>query len=182
MRDYEVLRQTYKPSQIKVLLIAESPPPNAEVGGSRHFYRADKPRQGDRLFVNTMKAIYPDAALLTEQQLESGKEEWLRRFQTDGFYLIEALEISQKHEVTKEERQRKISQALPSLIGRVKELAMADTKIILIKSNVFEVAASPLREAGFDVLNRGLVDYPGQYNQRTYREKLTTLLKEHHVI
>lgn len=129
-----------------------------------------------------MKAIYPDAALLTEQQLESGKEEWLRRFQADGFYLIEALEVSQKHEVTKEERQRKIRQALPRLIRRVKELATADTKIILIKSNVFEVAAGPLREAGFDVLNHGLVDYPGQYNQRSYREKLKVLLKECHVI
>ena len=132
--------------------------------------------------MNTVKAIYPDAATQTEQQIEPHKIEWLRKLQADGIYLIEALEVSQRHEVTKEERQQKIKLALPRLIERVKELAEPDTKIILIKSNVFEVAAVPLREAGLTVLNRGLVDYPGQYNQRAYREKLAALLKESHVI
>ena len=52
------------------------------------------------------------------------------------------------------------------------ELTGADTKLILIKSNVFDVAAEPLREAGFTVLNTELLDYPGHFNQRSYREKL----------
>ena len=182
MRAYETLRQSFKPTKIKVLLIAESPPPSAEIGGSRHFYRSDIIRRGDRLFVNTVKAIYPEAAVLSEQQIESQKVEWLHRLQTDGFYMIEALEVSQHHEVTKGERQEKIKKALPRLIERVAELATVDTKIILIKSNVFEVAAVPLKAAGFTVLNQGLVDYPGQYNQRAYQQKLTALLKESDVI
>jgi hypothetical protein len=45
----------------------------------------------------------------------------------------------------------------------------------LVKSNVFEVAAEPLRDAGFTVLNHELVDYPGHYNQKAYREKLARL-------
>jgi hypothetical protein len=57
----------------------------------------------------------------------------------------------------------------------VRELAGPDTKLILIKSNVFEVAAEPLRQAGFTVLNTGLLDYPGRFNQRAYREKLAAL-------
>jgi hypothetical protein len=157
------------------LLIAESPPPAENIGGSRHFYRATPVRRDDRLFVNTIKALYPDAAKLTESQIEPDKEQWLRRFQTDGRYMIEALETSQRHSVTKEERQQKIRDALPRLIERVHELATPDTKIILIKSNVFEVAAEPLRQAGFTVLNHELVDYPGRFNQRDYREKLHAL-------
>jgi len=62
------------------------------------------------------------------------------------------------------------------LIERVQEIAEPETKIILIKSNVFDVAAQPLREAGYSVLNTELVDYPGHFNQRAYREKVAALL------
>lgn len=178
MSSYDDIRQRYKPTHIKVLLIAESPPPAADVPSSRQFYRADQIRKEDRLFVNTIKALYPDAAELTETQIEPNKEQWLRRFQSDGFYMIEALETSQQHKVTKQQRQERIHEALPRLIERVTELASKDTGIILIKSNVYDVAAEPLREAGFNVLNTELVDYPGRFNQRDYREKLSGLVKK----
>lgn len=177
MGEYEALRYRYRPKDVKLLLIAESPPPAAHIESSRHFYRTDKIRNGDRLFVNTIKAIFPDAAKLTETEIEADKEKWLQKFKEKGCYIIEALEESQEHEVTKGDRQAKITRALPRLIKRVQEVAQKNTKIVLIKSNVFEVAAGPLRQAGFAVLNQELVDYPGQFNQRAYREKLQTLLK-----
>jgi hypothetical protein len=177
MESYNNLREKYRPRTVKVLFIAESPPPAAETDSSRHFYRADKIRKDDRLFVNTIKALYPEAAHKTEAEIESDKEQWLRRFQDDGFYMIEALEESQVHEVTKDQRQERIKAALPRLIKRVHELATNNTKLILIKSNVFEVAASPLRDAGFIVLNTELLDYPGRFNQRAYREKLAKMLE-----
>lgn len=176
MSSYNDLRQQYKPGNIKVLFIAESPPPAAEVESSRQFYRADHIRKDDRLFTNTIKAVYPEAASLTEAQIQPEKEQWLRRFQKDGFYMIEALETSQQHKVTKQQRQERIRKALPRLIERVRELAGSETRIILIKSNVFDVAAEPLRHAGFTVLNTELVDYPGRFNQRDYRRKLAKLL------
>jgi hypothetical protein len=177
MSEYSRVRQAYLPPKIKVLLIAESPPPAASITSSRHFYRTDQVRRDDRLFINTIKALYPEAATQTETQLEPDKEQWLRRFQADGWYMIEALEQSQPHEVTKHQRQEKIGQALPSLLARVRHLAGKDTKIILIKSNVFDVAAQPLREAGYTVLNTELLDYPGRFNQPAYREKLARLAK-----
>lgn len=175
MSSYDTIRQKYRPKHIKFLLIAESPPPAAEQQSSRHFYRSDRVRRDDRLFVNTVKALYPEAADRTESQLEPEKEQWLRRFQADGWYMIEALEESQVHEVTKEQRQERIRKSLPRLIERVRELVEKDTKVVLIKSNVFEVAAEPLREAGFTVVNKELLDYPGRFNQRAYREKLSAL-------
>jgi len=175
---YDTIRERYKPANIKVLFIAESPPPEANVQSSRHFYRTDRIRRDDRLFVNTMRALYPgETKDATEAALEENKEMWLKRFEADGFYMIEALEVSQQHEVTKEERQKRIRRQLPRLIARMHELAGPKTRIILIKSNVFEVAAQPLKDAGFTVLNKELVDYPGHFNQRAYREKLATLLK-----
>lgn len=177
MSSYDKIRQKYRPDHIKILFIAESPPPSADVQSSRQFYRSERVRRDDRLFVNTIKALYPEAAELAETQLEPEKEQWLRRFQADGYYMIEALEISQEHEVTKGDRQERIKAALPRLLDRVRALASRDTKLILIKSNVYEVVAGPLRQAGFPVLNTELVDYPGRYNQRDYREKLTKLVQ-----
>lgn len=176
MSSYDTTRQLYRPKHITVLLIAESPPPAAEIDSSRQFYRSDRVRKDDRLFINTIKALYPEAAQLTETEIEPHKEDWLRRFQADGYYMIEALETSQRHSVSKEQRQEHIRESLPRLIERVSELADKNTKIILIKSNVFVVAAEPLRDAGFTVLNTELVDYPGRFNQRDYREKLAGLL------
>lgn len=178
MSEYETLRQQYRPEHINLLLIAESPPPEASKASSRHFYRSNQVRKDDRLFVNTIKALYPEATEKTEAEIEPDKEQWLQRFKADGYYMIEALEASQVHEVTKQQRQDRIREHLPQLLERVKALASPDTKIILIKSNVFEVAAEPLRQAGFKVLNTELVDYPGRFNQRDYREKLQKLVTD----
>lgn len=178
MESYDEIRKRYIPKPVKVLLIAESPPPSADRASSRHFYRSEKIRTDDRLFVNTIKALYTEATNMTEAMLEPNKQQWLQRFQADGWYMIEALEESQRHAVTKKQRQALIAQCLPRLIERVKALADKHTKIILIKSNVFEVAAEPLRKAGFTVLNTELLDYPGRYNQRAYREKLSKLVEQ----
>jgi hypothetical protein len=175
MMSYNEIRQQYKPESVQVLLIAESPPSSPASGGSRHFYRTDMKRPEDRLFINTVRALYPETVGIPQQELERQKEQWLRRFQADGWYMIEALETSLKHEVTKKERQSLIRQHLPELIERVRKLANDKTRIILIKSNVFDVAASPLRDAGFVVINTELLDYPGRFNQQAYREKLAVM-------
>src|ERR1051325_4716425 len=122
MRLYDDIRQQYKPVHIKMLLIAESPPPPANVQSSRHFYRTDQIRKDDRLFVNTIKALYSETADMTEAELEQHKHDWLKRFQQDGWYMIEALEESQVHEVTKKQRLVRIGDHLPRLNERVSEL------------------------------------------------------------
>lgn len=172
---YDIIREKYRPHHIKVLLIAESPPPAPDVQSSRQFYYTGRIRKDDRLFTNTIRALYPDAVDTPEHELETQKEQWLERFKHDGWYMIEALTESQPHEVTKQQRQERIRQALPDLLSRVRALVSADTKIILIKSNVYDIAATPLRDAGFTVLNTELVDYPGRYNQKAYRTKLAAL-------
>jgi len=175
MNAYDAVREQYKPERITFLLIAESPPPAPAIQSSRQFYYTDRVRTDDRLFTNTIRALYPEAAEAAESDLQTQKQQWLHRLQQDGWYMIEALPESQQHAVTKKQRQERIREHLPWLIARVSSLASPDTKILLIKSNVFDVAAQPLRDAGFNVLNTELLDYPGRYNQRAYREKLRRL-------
>src|SRR6478672_10634983 len=123
MESYETTRQRYKPKHIAMLLIAESPPPSATTDSSRQCYRTGRVYPEDRLFTNTIRALYPETSDIPLTDLAAQKEQWLRRFQQDGWYMIEALEESQKHEVTKQQRQEKIRKALPRLIARVTELA-----------------------------------------------------------
>ena len=175
MSAYDTTRELYKPAKIKVLMVAESQPPANDLKSSRQFSRTDKQYPDDRLFINTIRALYPEAADIKQTDLEANKRSWLERFQHDGWFMIEALTTSLKHEVTKQERQEQIRKNLPDLIARVQKLAASDTKLILIKSNVFDIAAQPLRDTGFDVLNTELLDYPGRFNQRAYREKLAAL-------
>ena len=177
MTSYEEVRKQYRPDHIKLLFIAESPPPPADIQSSRQFYYTDRIRRDDRLFINTIKALYPETAETPEHELEQEKREWLLRLQEDSIYMIEALEESQAHEITKNERQERIRASLPKLIQRVHTLASGDTRIILIKSNVFDVAAEPLKKAGFRILNTELVDYPGRFNQQNYRKKLAKLIE-----
>jgi hypothetical protein len=88
MSTYDEIRNKYRPTRIKILLIAESPPPKADTQSSRHFYRSEKVRRDDRLFTNTIKALYPEVAAKTEAELEQEKERLLRKFQSDGRYMI----------------------------------------------------------------------------------------------
>jgi hypothetical protein len=127
-----------------------------------------------------MRALYSEAAELPEAELETHKADCLQRFAGDGWYMIEALEKSQPHEVTKKQRQERIRAAVTGLVERVRALAEPGTKLILVKSNVFDVAAEPLRAAGYTVLNTALLDYPGRFNQRAYRDKLAALAKLAH--
>ena len=177
---YEQERQKYRPRQVTLLFIAESPPPAANVQSSRQFYYTDRIRKDDRLFVNMMRALYPEAEEISEQELEAHKQQWLNRFMADGYYMIEALTQSQPHEITKKQRQERIAHALPELMTPLKGICPPGTDIILIKSNVFDIAAEPLREAGYNVLNTELVDYPGRFNQRAFRHKVQGLILARH--
>jgi hypothetical protein len=178
MNEYELVRQKYRPEVIKYLLIAESPPPGPGVGSSRQFYRAEYQAPDDRLYANTMRAVFSEAQDLGSQELEAGKADWLERFKGAGFYMIEALEESLEHEVTKKQRQEILAAHAQRVIERVQDLAAPETRLILIKSNVFDTLAGPLREAGFDVLNTELLDYPGRFNQADFRRKLSQMVRE----
>jgi UDP-glucose 6-dehydrogenase len=176
--EYEKLRSNYRPAEIKWLFVTESPPPPPETGGTRHFYELGV-ESNDRLYSNTMKALYSEAVSLSEKQLGTDKEQWLRRFADDGCYQIESLEVSLPHGTKTAERHKHISQNLPTLIEKIKALATMDTKVILIKSTVYKMASEPLKAADINVINSDFIDYPGYWREQQFVQKLSSLMKAH---
>jgi hypothetical protein len=177
--NYEAVRKSYRPADIQLLFIAESPPP-ADISKptTRAFYLVEAAGDGDRLFNNTMQVLYPDFFDIKTENLAKDKPTWLKRFQADGFYLIEALTDSMPKDATPSQRQKSLKEQLPSLLERVKALVRPGTPIILIKSNPFKICTQPLRGAGYNVLNTETLNYPGYWQEQAYRTKLEQLLAQ----
>lgn len=82
---WETLRESYKPSEIKTLIIGEAPPD----GGTRFFYYDNVP-QYDYLFLAVMGVLYPTETLLYKiNRTPKEKKKLLERFKADGFYLMD---------------------------------------------------------------------------------------------
>jgi hypothetical protein len=157
---YTVARNKYKPSVVKTLLIAESPPCNPE----RYFY-FEAVRTHDSLFLEIMGVIYPelkDAYLKSKRDPEL-KAELLENFQSDGYLLIDLSEVPQ--ELSGESD----AECLPDLLQRVGKLANKKTRIILIKTNVYDCAYDLLNAQGYKVSAERL-PFPGSGQQRVFRE------------
>ncbi|MBU1297835.1 MAG: hypothetical protein KKB77_01645 [Bacteroidetes bacterium] len=162
------VRQKYKPDKVKILLIAEAPPDNID----RFFYYPTVKR-ADYLFLGVIQALYPD---MKEKFLLSGrdpeiKKSILNKFKGDGFYLVDLSELplslmtGDLHLQTTE------------LIRKVKEVADKQTKIILIKANVYEIVYSLLKQAGCKNIIDVKMPFPGQRWQREFQIKFKEALE-----
>lgn len=168
--DFETARHRYRPEVIKCLFIAESPP---EIGSCRFFY-FENVYEGDSLFIEMMKVLYlGENPHIPSVRLR--KREYLRRFQEDGFYLIDSVEEPIGVRDTSR-KVRRIKEELPSLRDKVDEIVDRETPIILISRPVFDAVAVFLRTDGFNIINEEMIDFPGSGGQKRFREKLGRLL------
>lgn len=159
MKQLEDARKKYKPHHVKILLVAEAPPDAIE----RFFYYENVPSH-DWLFLGVAQALYPQ---LKEKYLATGrdaglKKQILRKLRSDGFYLLDLsnlpLTLSGMH----------LSAQLPGLVEKVSEAVSEDTKIILIKANVYDLAYQYLKDAGLSVINKR-IPFPGQGGQALFQ-------------
>lgn len=140
----EKARLKYKPNQVKYLLIAEAPPDSIE-----RFFYYDKVDKKDYLFLGIVQLLYPD---LRDKFLASGrrsviKNEILLKLKSEGFYLLDLSELPISLLTDS------LSSQLPTLIYKVKKVAAKQTKIILIKTNVYDIAFQSLQEEFENVVN-----------------------------
>ncbi|RYY96559.1 MAG: hypothetical protein EOO11_13185 [Chitinophagaceae bacterium] len=162
LRDvYAGASNKYKPSPIRVLLLAEAPPEALD----RHFYFEDVRRQ-DALFLEIMGVLYPR---LKQKFLESKrdpvlKEDLLRHFQSDGYWLTDLCELpwSLGHQ--------NVPRYLSELMPRLERYITKDTPILLIKASTYDLCYRPLLEAGYNVRDVRL-PFPGSGMQRVFRER-----------
>jgi len=112
---YEQLRDQYRPDQLQVLLIGESPPDPGN--GVRRFFYAPT-LQIDNLYRGVAQGLYSD----TPGVVLTDKPAVLRRLQADGFWLIDAVDRPINH-LPPGPRRAGITAAVPQLVARCRELS-----------------------------------------------------------
>jgi hypothetical protein len=167
---YARARNKYKPTEVNVLLVAESPPSS---GG--YFY-AEKAIGKDHLFRETMKALelWP-----VGRPLRKGcdKRPMLEQFRSLGFFLIDTCELP-VDKMPPGQRRLSTAKGALTLPNRVKRLGPAG--ILIVKKTVFSPVSQALSIAGFEnrILNKKSLPFPSHGNQRKFRRMLRRLVSQ----
>ena len=171
MDDFARARLKYRPSRVRAVLVAESPP---QEGSGRFFYFEDV-ATGDALFLEVMKALYPEARGAVKS-VRRQKSEYLSRFRDDGYYLIDASQVPIAG-LSRAVKARFIRGGLAQLKQDLVEIHHSSLKVILISSLVYEICCSPLRQAGFNVVNTEMIDFPVYGRQREFQTKFGRVIR-----
>lgn len=169
VNNYETARDKYRPAAIKCLLIAESPP---DINSERFFYFEKYFSEGESLFMETMKALFPDESL-SGFDYKMNKKKYLTKFKKAGLYLEDASTIPFPKKSRSSYKRKMLKSELPFLLKRLPKIITKKTPIVLITKPVFKVCYSPLKEAGFNILNVTGICFP-----MTKRQEFRTALLE----
>jgi hypothetical protein len=182
-KDFAAAGKRYRPARIKLLFIAEAPP---AYRFHRFFYFTDL-KDGDTLFLEMMKVLYPDivgfsedgdaASSYTARDARLQKASLLERFVQDGFYLTDASEEPMPDDASLVIKTRMLREALPALRRKVHRLCPAQNMpIVLIGKPTYAVCSEALRRDGFPILNDGPVHHPARGGQTLFRAQLRKTL------
>lgn len=168
-------RESYRPSDIRWLLVAEAPPCDE----LRFFYYTDV-GDHDSLFIETMDVIlgnrYPDLFRGEKRntgEIRSRKQELLELFSREGFYLIDAVD----RPITREEDNFKVVAArVPELAEKIDGLVSDRTKIVLIKASVYAIKGDLESKGVRGIINEEMIPFPGSGQQKEFRKRFRHLL------
>jgi len=153
---YERAAAKYRPIKTSVLFVAEAPPSSLD----RYFYFEDV-RHQDSLWVELTKEVFGSEAWGNTRRERSRKREWLRRFQEDGYQLIDAV----KEPLDCADAVTKIKEHSQELISEIREIA--PSCVVLLKYAVYDVLFDELRRAALPVVDRRL-PFPGNGWQKKF--------------
>lgn len=182
MNKLESARLKYKPKGIKLLFIAEAPPENFE----RFFYYEDV-KEKDALFINLIRVLYPEYRKengTSVSWIREHKKELLKRFQRDGYYLIDALLEPISLKSSPKWRIKRIKLMRSNTLAKINELmnnnSAKDFRIVLIKSTVHEALNNFLTDANLPVINRETsVPFPSHGHSARFASQLHKILSMH---
>ncbi len=160
---YLSLRNRYKPLQIKIVFIAESPP----ISG-KYFYD-ESGLITEPLFAAMMKLL---------QLKPRSKRDGLKYFSDTGHFLIDATYEPVNH-LKGKARENAILQCYDELIHDLDSIDNSDgIKVILIKANICRLMEDRLTSMGFNVLNNGvIVPFPSTGHQKVFRRNIKRIYK-----
>ena len=157
---FEEAAKRYLPHPLRLLFIAEAPP---AFKVNRLFYFTGL-RDGDTLFLEMMKVLYPAEIGYSEggflpgssvKQLRYRKPELLQMFQKDGHQLIDAYAQPMPDGANAATKTALMRSTLPALQSRVRHLVgKRRVPIILIGGITYSVCAEALRRDGHSVANQ----------------------------
>jgi hypothetical protein len=158
-RRRDAARAKYKPEQVELLLVAEAPPCTAD----RYFYFEDVMEQ-DSLFRYVCKGVLGSVSSRAEKASD------LDKLQKAGVHLIDVSE----EPIPDGARVRISNEQIESLVDRCKKLK--PNAVILIKSNVYDIAYNALANAGLNVINARM-PFPGSGQQKKFETEFARALK-----
>lgn len=166
-------RNKYKPNNVKCLFIAEAPPDNVE----RFFYYEDV-RKADYLFLGLTEVLYPDLKedYLKKKRPIEMKTKILNKFQDNGYYLIDLLDIP------KDYFDGDWNDAASLLVTKIKSDFGEQVLIIITKVNVFDVLYLKLLSKGFINVSKERLPFPSTGGQKEFREGFKRALKKLNLI
>lgn len=167
---YEDLRQRYRPNELRILLIAESPPDPA--AGDRRFFYAPNLAQADNLYRGVAEAVYG----LEPGYSVTDKPAVLDRLQSDGYWLIDAVEHP-INRTSSASRKAAIRAAVPELVERCHQLAPVDG-VIVCHGGVYGAVAPALRAAKVRILHDEPLPFPLGNWRRQFVEGFRSALAE----
>jgi hypothetical protein len=128
-----------------------SPPPDPGAG-ERRFFSAPT-LQIDNLYRGVAQGLYGD-----RPDIEVADKAVLRRLQSDGFWLIDAVDRPVNH-LPPGPRLAAITAAVQQLVARCRDLAPR-RGVIICHRVVYQLAAASLREAGVTMLHDQPLPFP----------------------
>lgn len=172
----------YLPDQLRLLFIAEAPPAYKV---NRLFYFTGL-TNGDTLFLEMMKVLYTAEIGYRNDTFQPGssvklmrnrKPELLRKFQNDGYHLIDAYEQPMPDGADTATKTSLMRSTLPALRSKVRHLVREQSvPIILIGGITYSVCAEALRLDGKNVANNAMINHPARGGQKFFRAKLAVVL------
>ena len=157
---YESAAKYFAPEKTNLLFLAEAPPSSVE----RYFYYPDV-RTNDWLWIGLMKAIY--GGQFEEVFLERfRKMKWLKRFQFDGYRLIDAVKEPFNRDEKPNVRIERIKSRLDDIVDEIQEIN--PNQIVLIKVTVYDALYQVLKNRGLPVVDARL-PFPGSGKQTEFQ-------------
>jgi hypothetical protein len=158
---YKQAAAKYRPKKTHTLFVAEAPPLSVD----RYFYFEDVKR-GDWLWIALMKQLFPAAKWGPTERERGRKDAWLRKFQNNGYRLIDA--VKEPVDGSPSARVKKIKTHSHELISEVKKIK--PRYIVLIKATVFDALFHEFKIAGLPVVKSRL-PFPSSGRQREFHRK-----------
>lgn len=150
---YQELREQWRPSQVRLLLIAESAPDAGADRTARRFFYAPTLSRADNLFRGVVDAMYGASKL----KAGADRTYWLARLRDDGVYLID-LASAPVNKLSPRSRRETLTASVPECVTAAVELSPEG--VIVCHAPTYALLDQPLRNIGLNILHDQPIPFP----------------------